>query len=174
MNTQKPGSDRPYTYNEFLSIVKKIAEEKKLDYLDRIDYLLASEKEEQMTSDDIDFRSDTHYGSNEGIYTDFHIACGKNRRHVFTAKTLGDSDEDYIKMHILAANICLIASDYIKKHNDEFNWTGFDVSYIKDGKTVPCWWCGKKENAIAKAEELKAKGHKTIIRDNATRKIIEQ
>ena len=172
MSSRKAGLERPYTAEEFLRIVRNIAEEKKLDYIDQLDYLLA-EHDCKMTTDDADFRSDTHFGGCEGIYTVIKLVIDGRTISLFTAKTLGESQEDYIKMHVLAANLCLIARRYVDEHDDEFNWTGFDVYYVRDGKINPYMWCGKKENALSHARTLSDKGYDAIVRDNATREIIQ-
>lgn len=166
------GTKRPYTHSEFLKIIEDIARERKLDYFDQLDYILAHEKETTIESDDISFTSVTDFGGSEGIYTDFHVTANGKETHIFTAKTLGDSDEDYIRMHVLAANICLIASKYVREHREQFNWTGYNVSYEKDGSLVPYMWCATEENALNRAKELSLKGYKAHVRNNATRKTV--
>ena len=172
MNTKKPGLERPYTHREFLRIIESIAKERKLDYFDQLDYFNANDDDSKITDSDISFRSDTHWGGSEGVYTNYLISgCGRET-YLFTAKTLGESKEDYIKMHVLAANICLIASEYVRTHDEEFNWNGYDVSYIKDGEVHPYMWCATEENALKSAQDLKQKGYSYIVRDNATRETV--
>lgn len=172
MGTKQAGIERPYTFSEFLGIVEKLAAEQKVEFLDKLDYFIASEKEEKITSDDIQVSSVTDFGGCEGIYSDFTINMSGENHRLFTAKTLYEDDESFIKMHIFAVKICLIAKNYIWHHREEFNWTGFDVGCIKDGKTIPAYFCYSKENAIQRAYELKEKGLTPVIRDNETRKIL--
>lgn len=169
MTTKK---NKPYTHNEFLSLITAIVKERNLDYFDQLDYIIASDRENTLTSEEISLRSDTHWGSCEGVYTSFFIRTRKGDTNIFTAKTLGESNDDYIKMHILAANICLIADEYVRDHGEEFNWEGYDVSSVKDGQVRREMWCHEKDNALGYAEALKNNGYGYQIRDNRTRKII--
>lgn len=174
MKNKKPGIERPYTFLDFLFVIEALAKEKNVEYLDQLDYFSVGEKDEVIKSSDFNVRSETSFGGSEGIYTTFTIRTESTQRRLFVAKTLRDSDEDFIKMHVFGAQICLLIKKFRREHDDEFNWEGYDVGYIEDGKTVPCWWCRRKENALARAAEIKASGNKPVIRDNATRKIIEQ
>lgn len=172
MDNKKAGIERPYTFSEFLNIIEAAAKDKKLDYIDNLDYFNCSDRQEHIETDDFDVRSDTHFGGSEGIYTSFTINTGTDIKCLAVMKTLGESDEDYIKMHVLAANICLLIKDYVRKHEDEFNWTGYNVSYVKDVRTIPNMWCGSLKNATRYAAELRNKGYDAVIRENATRQNI--
>lgn len=173
MKTRKAGSERPYTASEFLDIIKEIAEEKKVEYLDQLDYIISgSYSGTEIKTNEFTVQSITDFGCNEGIYSDFFLKYGYEKIQIFTAKTLRESSEDYVKMHILAANICLIAKEYLRTHQDEFNWTGFDIFYLKEDKWIPTYWCSTKERATAKAKEMFKDNKGILVRDNETRKTV--
>ena len=173
MNTRKAGSQRPYTAGEFLDIIKKIAEEKKVEFLDQLDYIISGNYSgTEIKTDEFTVQSVTDFGCNEGIYSDFYLKRGYEKIQIFTAKTLSESPEAFIKMHILAANLCLIAREYLRTHQDEFNWTGFDIFYLKEDKWIPSYWCSTKERAATKAKEMSKNGYSVLIRDNETRKTV--
>lgn len=167
---KKAGTERPYTFGELLQIICDTAKEEKLDYLDKLDYILAHNTDKPVEGLYLSLNSKTDYGGNEGIYSDFYID-GK-RESVFTAKTLGESDDDYVRMHTLAAHLCLIANKFFRTHKDEFNWNGYDVCYEKDGKVTPCMWTPDLQGARKHETYLKEKGYKTSIRNNATREYL--
>ncbi len=175
---KKAGVERPYTWYEFLSIIRNIVEEQKVIYHDQLDYFSCSLGEGNKPIDlsvwDWHIVSETDFGGCEGIYTDFYTRTedGK-RRPVFVAKTLYDSDDAYIAMHEFAALVCLIIRRYIMEHEEEFNWSGYDVGYWKGDKRTTYMTAHKYENAVRYANELKEKGERAWIRNNATREYEE-
>lgn len=168
------GTERPFTFREFLNEVKDLAMKQNVEYMDNLDYfdVLCIEGNNKLDNSDFCIVSKTTFGGNEGIYADFYIArCGKEA-HFATAKTLEESDDAFLGMSVMAAKVCLLANNYRKDNEDLFNWNGFDVSIVKAGEPSPYgWWCPTLENAKARAEE--AKGNhpdaKVFIRDNSTR-----
>ena len=182
------GLERAYDYNEFFDLIIRLAKEQghdfeleaNLDYFnaDREHYDMEHHKDVYRTLEDIewDIVSETHFGGNEGIYTCFYVRRYDTNDHKFlrydlaTAKTLGTSDEDYMAMHAMAARFELIARQYVDKHQDEFNWTGYDVTGTKDGKYFGGWFCYRADNAELRAQELLQHGADTVtIRNNSTR-----
>ncbi len=173
-NKKQAGTERPYTWYEFLKIIRNIAEEQKIVMHDELDYFDAdfelSDKPIDLGVWDWWLTSKTDFGGNEGVYSDFYASIeGGERRHLFTAKTLDGSREAYVKMHEFAARVCLIVRDYVEKHDDEFNWSGYDVGYWKDDKRVTYMLSHKRDNALKYAHELKSKGERAWIRDNEKR-----
>lgn len=162
------GQDRPYTIAEFFSIVSNLVEQSV-----PLDYFNPSSLDKTLQNDDFIIVSETTFGGNEGIYSDFYLRFGGERIDFATAKTLLEGDENFIAMHVFAAKFALVANRYIREHDEEFNWSGFNVYTEKDGKLVHQWWCGKIENAQRAASELKKRGEKTQIRDNSTRKFVD-
>lgn len=85
-------------FNEFYH---KYEEDYKLDYFSGYDEI------EPKPYDD--YYAITTFGGSEGIYTSFYVqreADGSEER-IAVAKTLSESDEAYLKMHELAAKVCL-------------------------------------------------------------------
>ncbi len=176
------GKERPYDYYEFKCIVEKFAREASVPCIDELDYFDSCKdydatEDKVIDRDDYEIFSQTRYGSSEGIYSDFYLSYGDTKKRVMVAKNLSRDDVTFVKMHIFAAQIVLIAKMYIENNKDEFNWRGFDVSYLKDdGKTIPYMWCGKIENTNKYVQELLTKHddvEKVFVRDNATRKVTE-
>ena len=52
-----------------------------------------------------------------------------------TIKTLATSEEAFHKMAQLMADFQLVAMRHVESHIDDFNWTGFDIRYYKEGQT---------------------------------------
>ena len=172
-----PGKLRPYTFHEFLSLVENIAKEQNVPCINELDYFYAEGNwfsEQKFVDDyDLDVLSETHFGGSEGIYTRFYLWMHGKKIDFACAKNLGESEEDFINMHIFAAKVCLIARKYTWEHQEDFNWSGYDVGYEKDGKFVVRVICESIERAKLNAEEFKRQGYeKVIIRDNAEKKII--
>ena len=183
------GKERPYDYREFFYLVLELAKqqghdfeiEANLDYFNAYyKYDIELHKDIYGVLEDIEWYllSETHFGYNEGIYTHFYIRRYSYQEQKFvrfdfaTAKTLGTRDEDYLAMHTMAARFELLAKDYVDKHQEEFNWKGYDVTGYKDGRTYGGWYCPRKENSEKRAEELLQAGADYVtIRDNRSREI---
>lgn len=179
MATKKQaGTERPYTWYEFLRIVRNIVEEQQIVMHDELDYFDADWQQQNKPIDlgvwDWWLTSRTDFGGSEGVYSDFYVRMdGGESRHVFTAKTLDGSREAYVKMHEFAARVCLVVRDYVKEHEDEFNWTGYDVGYWENEERTTYMLAHKHENAMKYALELKQKGRRAWIRDNEKREYQE-
>lgn len=173
-NKKQAGTERPYTFSEFWHMIVKQAQEEHVPYLDQLDYLLADGNGRKVMKDPYaEILGRTHWGGSEGIYTGFYIINyeGEDIR-IAVGKTLGEGDSDYIAMYTLAGHLCAMANRYIRKHYDEFNWTGFDVNYEdregRHGGYCQCSW----ERAMEIVREKKRDGMRNItIRNNETRQI---
>ncbi len=174
---KQAGVERPYTWYEFLKIIQGLLKEQNVKCHDQLDYFSADWKEQNKPIElglwDWWIVTETDFGGSEGVYTDFYVRIDNERRHVFTAKNLGGGKDDYIGMHEFAARTCLIIRDYVQQHEDEFNWTGYDVGYWEDGERKTYMLAHKQENAMKYALELKANGRQAWIRDNVTREYQE-
>ena len=173
-----PGTERPFSFLDFLNVLKKFAKEQNVEALDSLDYfdVLLIEGEKKLDTPDFYIVSKTAFGGCEGIYSDFYIVWNGKEERFATAKTLEESDDAFLAMSLMAAKVCLIANNYVKHHEDQFNWKGFDVRTERDGKLSPCgWWCPSLENAKARAAMQKkdCPDAKVFIRDNATRESSE-
>lgn len=173
---KQAGTERPYTAQEFMRMVERMAQEKHVPYLDQLDYLLGEYDSRIVMNDPYaEVTSWTHWGGSEGIYTRLNVRNYEGEDiHIGTAKTLDERDEDYVSMCTLAGHLCVIANRYIREHRDEFNWTGYDVNYEdREGRTGGYCQC-TKERAYEIAREKKRDGMRNItIRNNETRKIEE-
>lgn len=173
-----PGTERPFSFHEFLDEVKNIANEQGVKCLDRLDYfdVLCLDGKKTLDFSDFSIVSKTTFGGCEGIYSDFYIVRDGKEERFATAKTLEESDDAFVDMSVMAARVCLVANNYVRRNEELFNWSGFDVTISKDGVTSPCgWWCASLEKAKARAAEERRRcpGAKVSIRDNSTRAILE-
>lgn len=172
------GVERPYTFMEFKEIIEDLCREQKVPCIDSLDYFSAkgswmSSIQPQLFVDDydIDVVSETTFGSCEGIYSHFYIWMHGEKIDFAVAKNLSRTDESFLDMSIFAAKFCLLARKYTWEHEQEFNWSGYDVGYEdENGKFVARVICGKLESAKSHAKEYKKQGHKAVIVDNSTKK----
>ena len=179
METKKKqaGIERPYTWGEFFNIIRGIVREQ-VPYWHELDYFnLKSEfadKQVDLCVHDWRVVSQTDFGPSEGVYSDFYVYVGDEPcRWLAVAKTLHENDDAYVSMHEFAARVCLAIRHYVKEHEDEFNWTGYDVGYLMDNKRITYMLAHKYENALKYANELKARGKRAWIRNNETREYQE-
>ena len=182
---KQAGIERPFKIFEFKRLIEQMAKEQQLPYIDQLEYFINAdyskpEKEQPVLDDwDIQFHSDTYWGSNEGIYSRIYIkryefdSEGHNGKWVEyefgTMKTLGEGDADFINMHTLAARIILMAEHYMRDHDKDFRWTGYDVNYTTPEGEKIGWICSCKKNALQKAYELQKQGFTVTMINNATR-----
>lgn len=174
---KQAGTKRPYTWDEFFDIIRGIVREQ-VPYWNELDYLNVNHHWTDKPIDlgvwDWHIISETDFGGSEGVYSDFYVRMeGEPRRHIATAKTLREGDDAYISMHEFAARVCLTVRRYVKEHEDEFNWTGYDVGYWKGDERTTYMLAHKHENAMKYALELKQKGRRAWIRDNEKREYQE-
>ncbi|MDD6017067.1 MAG: hypothetical protein PUC18_12485 [Prevotellaceae bacterium] len=172
---KQAGTERPYTWYEFFRIIRNIVEEEQVVMHDELDYFDTdnhwSDKPIDLSYWDWWVVSETQFGGNEGVYTDFYMRLeGEPRRHIATAKTLNEGDKAYVNMHEFGARVCLAINKYVREHEDEFNWSGYDVGYWQDGKRVTFMLAHKYENALKYARDYKARNDEPWwVRDNAKR-----
>lgn len=171
------GTERPYTWDELRRVIEDICKEQGIVMYDKLDYFTTSiyqdDKDEPIEDIEWNIVSETDFGGSEGIYTDFCVWKNGKRNHVWTAKTLYDGKDDYVKMHEFGARVCLAVMDYVDSHGDEFNWRGYDVGYYDNGERKPYIWTADANRAMAYAKEAMATYGKAYIRDNKTRKYEE-
>lgn len=95
------------------------------------------------------------FGLNEGIYLDITLEgdCGDDRDkvHLGTFKTLYTDKASFKQMSELNAEFVYELKYFVEDHEEDFNWTGFDVHPYKDDKKMSGYWCPaetKVENLI--------------------------
>ena len=171
---KQAGIDRPYSCYEFKKIIERLAKEANIVMLDSLDYFLPYDGDKLLNRNDLYIISKTDFGSNEGIYTDFYSFGSDGEKCLMVAKTLLQDDEAFVKMHEFAARVTLLANNYINTHNDEFNWTDYDLG-VKGNDGVIHWvYMCDDENYVRFVSELHEKHDVVYVRDNATRKITEE
>lgn len=171
---KQAGTERPYTWHEFISVIRGIVETEKVKYHDHLDYF---DTDWHLADEPIDLSvwdwrvtCETDFGGCEGVYSDFYVRMdGEPRRHIATAKTLSEGEDAYVAMHEFAARVCLAIRRYVRGHEEEFNWTGYDIGYMDGDKRVTYMLAHEHGNALKYARELKEKGRRAWIRDNAKR-----
>jgi len=169
------GIDRPYTPVDLGEIIYGYIKDGDWANKARLDYFIPEAYNNmEITSEEFDTFTITDFGSNEGIYTDFFIEFrGKERISLLTAKTLGTSEENYVKMHEMAAHVCYKFNDFISRNLDNFIWSGYDVSYVdRAGIEHAYCWSGSMERVAENANHLRndRDAVKVFYMDKSTRK----
>ena len=149
---------------------------------DILDYSIAGSDCEMILSEEFDVIPRIVHGSNEGIYMDIILDAG-NGSGVFsssepyirlgTFKTLQTDKNAYVKMSILGAEIVYAVHAYVRENMDEFNWTGFDLTFYHGEKKPFKMWVMDYERAIERAKTFVKKhdsGSYVKIRNNETEK----
>lgn len=140
----------------------------------KLDYFSPSyDDETEIKKETFEIYSITDFGSNEGIYTSFYIEYpGEKRIRLMCAKTLGESKEDYVNMHIMGANICYSFTKFVNRNLDSFIWYGYYVYYEVDGKEKRYCWCHSIESVYNNADDILQKhpDAKVFYMDCQTRK----
>ena len=147
---------------------------------DILDYSIAGSECEMILSEEFDVIPRIVHGSNEGIYMDI-ILDAENGSGVFsspesyirlgTFKTLQTDKNAYVKMSILGAEIVYAVHAYVRENMDEFNWTGFDLTFYHGEKKPFKIWVMEYERAIDRAKVLVEKhgpNSYAVVRNNET------
>jgi len=171
-NKKQAGTERPYTIREFVRKIEQIAKEQGVEYLDQIDYLCAdpSDGEGVITNPYADLTMHVAYGGCEGIYADIMLRTEGKERDLMTAKTLGETQDDFVAISAMAARLCCIGKQYIHDHDDEFRWEGHEVTFLKDGRPYGGYALIPEEDIDEVAMRGVKEGCRVVIRDNVTRR----
>ena len=108
---------------------------------DILEYAIPTRDKIKFRNYEFDVLGYVHYGACEGIYISLFfkgdIGNGVSDRTgtIGTIKTLDTSEEAFHKMAQLMADFQLVAMRHVESHIDDFNWTGFDIRYYKEGQT---------------------------------------
>lgn len=91
----------------FSKIVCDLCKENDYEKAYELDYFSGHDDVEPMPYDL--YYSVTRHGGSEGIYTHFYAQreSDQSKQWIATAKTLWEDDTHYIKMHELAAKVCI-------------------------------------------------------------------
>lgn len=184
-----------YTTAELFRItMRQLKEEGKVPE-ELLEYAIPASDEKPMKNYEFDVLGTVSYGANEGIYLSLFysgdigeksIKIGNPDRStgkIGTIKTLSRSDDAFLKMATLMANFQIAASRFVENHLDDFNRTGFDVDYYKEGETESHYgftYKGLSSMAEASKKALQTlcqtSGHpyvRAIVTDNESRKATE-
>ena len=108
---------------------------------DILEYAIPTREEIEFRNYEFDVLGYVHYGACEGIYINLFFkgdigSCISDRTGTIgTIKTLDTSEEAFHKMARFMADFQLLAMHFIEAHIDDFNWTGYDINYYKEGQT---------------------------------------
>ena len=166
---------------DLFQMIDKILRDKNLLPQEILDYGCAGSRCEFILSEEFDVIPRVSFGGNEGIYLDIMLEAGDNTS-VFstgkgkiclgTYKTLLTDKERYKKMAVLGAEFVFELSDYVAKHMEDFNWTGYDLIIFRNGKKSRLkYWLFTHDKAVIKASRLLEKEEDishVVIRDNKT------
>lgn len=148
---------------------------------DILDYSIAGSDSEMILSEEFNVIPRIVHGSNEGIYMDIILDAGEcgvfsssePYIRLGTFKTLQTDKNAYVKMSILGAEIVYAVHAYVRENMDEFNWTGFDLTFYHGEKKPFKMWVMDYERAIERAKTFVKKhdsGSYVKIRNNETEK----
>ena len=127
-----------YTNETLFKTIVNILKEKGL-LPDILDYHLAeSIHTEPIKTYEWDCTAELKFGGSEGIYLDVYIegniGIGKPSVRLGVFKTLYESREAFYTMAKLQADFIWETRDFVNAHIDDFEWTGFNVSFFKGEK----------------------------------------
>lgn len=126
----------PYTNKELFEIIRdKVTLPKEI-----LDYAIPAQEEIRIESYEWNVWNSLNFGTNEGIYLDigaeFHHPSHRIVRFG-TFKTLQTDLGAMREMGRLLADLVYTISDFVNNNLDDFEWSGYQVRGIKDGKLVP-------------------------------------
>lgn len=133
--------------------------------------------------DEFDIYTTTQYGGSEGVYTDVFIQGnykGPDEDYdskpikIGTIKTLREGPEAVKKMYAFAADVYILATDYVNKNHDDFIWKGYKIT--PDPNESIAFYYGSEESMARRIDKMVADGKdlsQAIITDMATRKTVD-
>ena len=159
------GVERPYSPRKLGELLCDYIVQGGFEESAKLDYFSPSDDDEtEIKKETFDVFSITEFGSNEGIYTSFYIDYpGEKRIRLMTAKTLGSSKEDYVNMHMMAANVCYSFYKFVVRNIDYFIWYGYDISYTIGDKEHSYCWSYSIERVESNAREILKKYPKAKV-----------
>ena len=159
------GLERPYSPRKLGELLCDYIVQGGFEESANLDYFSPSDDDvTEIKREDFNMFSITDFGSNEGIYTSFYIEYpGEKRIRLMCAKTLGESKEYYVNMHLMAANICYSFKKFVDRNLDRFMWYGYDISYVVGGKEVNYCWSPNMDRVDFNAEIIRKKFPKARV-----------
>lgn len=157
------GVGRPYTAKDLGWILCKYIEDGDFENKANLDYFspFGPDEDKEITREDFTAYALTKFGSNEGIYTSFEIEYRLfpdykiERITLLVAKTLGESEQDFVNMSEMGARVCYKFNKFVSSDLDRFIWHGYDLSYTDEsGKEVKYLWTGTMERFAYNAREI--------------------
>lgn len=104
-----------------------------------LDYAKPAPGQIPITGYDWDVWSSLRFGENEGIYLDIGAIFQPEHRiiHLGTSKTLQTDLDAMREMGRLLADIVYTVHELVNNNLDDFDWTGYEVHGIRNGKPDP-------------------------------------
>lgn len=104
-----------------------------------LDYAKPASGQIPITGYDWDVWSSLRFGKNEGIYLDIGAIFQPEHRiiHLGTFKTLQTDLDAMREMGRLLADIVYTVHELVNNNLDDFDWTGYEVHGIRNGKPDP-------------------------------------
>lgn len=174
---------KKWNARELFFMIKEELEKEGLIPDDILDYSSAGSASELILAEEFDVVPHIVHGACEGIYMDIRLEAGECARvfstpkpelRLGTFKTLQTDKEAYKKMAMLGAEFVYALLEYIDKHKDEFNWTGFDITAFRNaGDIIGKMWTPSYKRALEHARKLTSRpgvAAYVVIRNNETEK----
>ena len=176
---------KPYTAGElFEEIIHKIETPEWVDYALASNHSYDEASRIQLKYYEFEIYTTTRYGGSEGVYTDVYITgnylgpdddfLDKKPIHIGTVKTLEEGPEAVKKMYGLAADIYIVATDFVNKNIDDFTWAGYKVK-LHPGDRVS-YEFSSEESMQRRLNKMLEDGEdlsQAVITELSTRKIID-
>ena len=147
---------KPYTTEDlFTEILLKLKKENL--YPEMMDYSSADKSGTQILNAEWNPIGIVRFGSNEGIYLDIYgelytaDPAGNEKPitlNIGTFKTLSDDRDAFYRMSRLSADFVIETRAFMRNHPEDFNWSGFDLKAIHNGKCVRWMHAAKRERAL--------------------------
>lgn len=108
---------------------------------DILDYGLPTQEHHAIKTISWDTIGIVNFGSSEGIYLDIYLVGdigGRKTERVKlgTYKTLSEDKGAFSAMSVLNAEFVFAMREFVNAHMDDFNWSGYDIHFYRDGKKV--------------------------------------
>ena len=150
MKNKQLNHKKLYTNETLFNTIVNILREKGL-LPDILDYDLSDRHITDIKTCEWDCTADLRFGGNEGIYLDVYaegnIGDGHEKVRLGVFKTLGESKDYFYQMAKLQADFIWETREFVNDNLHDFDWTGYDIEFYKEGTKTMHVWTASKESA---------------------------
>ena len=172
---KKKGEGTIHTTADLFRIINAQLKEQNL-LPEHLDYALPAYQPTRVLADEWDCIGHINFGGSEGIYLDLYLHgyVGDDNPdngdvHVGTYKTLRTDKEAYIDIGKLNAEFVFALKDFVRNHPDDFNWSGFTVSFYNGEDRKVTYYTDDAEAAVRLILRNTDKYDKAVVVNNYTK-----